>query len=61
MISHLLTAKAKGKLKYMHFRTYRRIKTAAHRLRSFLFDPNDIAPGDDFPAGPLLFLTAKVK
>jgi len=61
MLSHLLPAKAKNKLKYMHFKTYRGIKTAAHRLKAFLFDPNDLAPGDDFPCGPLMFLTSKRK
>jgi hypothetical protein len=61
MITNLLTTKTKGKLKYMRFRTYRGFKTAAHRLKSFLFDPNDLAPGDDFPTGPLSFLMPKGK
>ena len=59
MITNLLTTKAKSNLKYMRFKTYRGFKTAAHRLKSFLFDPNDSAPGDDFPNGPLLFLMPK--
>jgi hypothetical protein len=61
MITHMLTHKTKSKLKYMHFKTYRGIKTAAQRIKSFLFDPNDTAPGDDFPAGPLTFILPKRK
>ena len=56
-----LAAKTKNKIKYMRFKTYRSVKTAAHRLRTFLYDPADSAPGDDFPIGPLLFLTPKTK
>jgi hypothetical protein len=56
MIKNLLTAKTKSKMKYAHFKTYRSLKTVAHRLKSFLYDPNDSAPGDDFPNGPLQFL-----
>ena len=61
MITNLLTTKAKSKLKYMHFKTYRSLKTVAHRLKTFFYDPNDSAPGDDFPTGPLLFLMPKGK
>ncbi len=61
MIKNLLTAKAKSKLKYMHFKAYRGLKTVAHRLKTFLYDPNDLTPGDDFPNGPLLFLMPKIK
>lgn len=56
-----LTAKTKNKINYMRFKTYRGIKTAANKLKSFLFDPNDLAPGDDFPNGPLVFATNKSK
>lgn len=56
MIKNLLTAKTKSKLRYARFKTYRGIKTAAHRLKTFLYDPADSAPGDDFPNGPLIFL-----
>jgi hypothetical protein len=56
-----LAAKAKRKLKYMHLKTYRSLKSAAHRLKSFLYDPNDSAPGDDFPNGPLQFSMPKGK
>ena len=59
MMTNLLTTKTKGKLKYMRFKTYRGFKTAAHRLKSFFYDPNDSAPGDDFPTGPLSFLMPK--
>jgi hypothetical protein len=61
MIPHLLTTKTKSKLKYMRFKTYRGFKTAARGLKSFLFDPSDSAPGDDFPNGPLLFSMPKSK
>jgi hypothetical protein len=58
MIKHL-TVKTKRKLKYLHVRTCRGIKRAARRLRLYFFDPNDSAPGDDFPSGPLHFLMPK--
>jgi hypothetical protein len=61
MMQNQLTATTKSKLKYMRFKTYRGLKTAAHRLKSFLYDPNDSAPGDDFPNGPLQFLMPKGK
>lgn len=60
MIKNLAT-KAKSKLKYMRFKTYRNLKMAAHSLKAFLYDPSDSAPGDDFPAGPLMFLLPKGK
>jgi hypothetical protein len=61
MVTNLLATKAKNKLKYMHFKTCRGIKKAAHRIKTFLFDPNDSAPGDSFPTGPLMFLKPKTK
>lgn len=61
MIKNLLTAKTKNKLQFMHFKTYRSIKTVAHRVKSFFYDPNDSAPGDDFPNGPLVFSLPKSK
>jgi len=61
MTPHSLAAKTNRKLKYIRFKTYRSIKTASHRLKTFFFDPNDIAPGDDFPIGPLMFLEPKSK
>jgi hypothetical protein len=54
-----LTVKTKRSLKYIHVKTYRGLKKAARRLRTYLFDPSDIAPGDDFPAGPLHFQKQK--
>jgi len=60
MLKHL-TAKTKSNLHYIRFKTYRSLKSAAHRLKSFLYDPNDFAPGDSFPSGPLMFLTPKAK
>jgi len=56
-----LTAKTKSNLRYMRFKTYRSVKTAAHRLKTFFYDPADSAPGDDFPIGPLMFLEPKTK
>jgi hypothetical protein len=56
-----LTAKTKSKLKYAHFKTYRGLKTAVHRLKLFLYDPRDLAPGDCFPCGPLVFQMPKRK
>jgi len=45
----------------MGFKTYRGFKSAAHKIKAFLYDPNDSAPGDDFPIGPLVFLKPKGK
>ncbi len=59
MIKHLLTTKTKRNLKRLHIKTYRGIKIAAHKIKTFFFDPNDTAPGDDFPSGPLMFQTPK--
>lgn len=56
-----LAVKTKRKLKLVHLRTYRSLKTAAHRFKSFFYDPNDSAPGDSFPSGPLHFLMPKSK
>jgi len=61
LMRNLLTTKTKNKIKSIHLKTYHGIKNAAYRLKSFLFDPNDLAPGDDFPNGPLLFLQPKKK
>jgi hypothetical protein len=61
MLTNMLTTKTKGKIKFMRFKTYRGFKTAAHRLKAFFYDPNDSAPGDDFPTGPLTFLKPRGK
>jgi hypothetical protein len=45
----------------MRFKTYRGFKTATHRFKTFFYDPNDSAPGDDFPSGPLTFSKPREK
>lgn len=61
MLSNLLTTKAKKRLMEYRYFIYCQFRKAAHRLKAFIYDPDDSTPVDSSPDVPKKFITLWVK